>query len=382
MFTPETSGHFVPYIDPVSHVTSYILNTHVAPLQQSFYFTNISMTDDGRYLWFYCGFPPAGDASFGRSMGVVDFKEDTVTHFPEMMFLDASPMVDKETGELFFCNYDGIYARMPQPDAKLRRIWKMPDTMKTGVCQRIATHLTYSADHTKFGVDIACGDNWFGGTVDIATGEYEEWYRRDYSFNHLQMNPADNDLLLIAEDYWSSKSTGEPHIIRTNAQGVYQRLWTLRRGETPVLWPPKDGQKATHEWWSRDGKYLYYVRHGEISDVCRIDMASGDQESVVPTRAWHCHSNADDTLFILDENQEFWRGCESDVRFYNARTKKFVTVVTKNPSLFTRAEPCKYHIDPHPQFTAHDRYVAFTTTVMGRIDIALTPVAQLTEMSE
>ena len=41
---------FKPWIDPISGIKSYILTRHVAPIQQSFYFTNQSFSADGRYL--------------------------------------------------------------------------------------------------------------------------------------------------------------------------------------------------------------------------------------------------------------------------------------------------------------------------------------------
>ena len=51
MKTPETSRHFEEWTDPASGVVSYVLKTHVAQQQQTFYFTNRSMTKDGQFLW-------------------------------------------------------------------------------------------------------------------------------------------------------------------------------------------------------------------------------------------------------------------------------------------------------------------------------------------
>ena len=54
------SAAFRPWTDPESGITSYLLHDRVAPLQQSFYFTNRSFSEDGAYLWFYCAHPPGG----------------------------------------------------------------------------------------------------------------------------------------------------------------------------------------------------------------------------------------------------------------------------------------------------------------------------------
>lgn len=43
------------------------------------------MDDQGRYLWFYCYFPPASY----RTLGVVDFTTDEVHHFPETLHVET-----------------------------------------------------------------------------------------------------------------------------------------------------------------------------------------------------------------------------------------------------------------------------------------------------
>lgn len=90
---------FTPFTHPESGVTFYVLTRKVAPVQQGFYFVNDSMSADGRYLWFYCAFPPSGTAAAGRTLGVADFLTGEVRHFPETQFGQVSPCVDVQTGE-------------------------------------------------------------------------------------------------------------------------------------------------------------------------------------------------------------------------------------------------------------------------------------------
>ena len=61
MLQLENNPLFRKWTDPLSGIDSYLLSAKPAPLVQSFYFVNSPVTDDGRYLWFYCGFPPSGD---------------------------------------------------------------------------------------------------------------------------------------------------------------------------------------------------------------------------------------------------------------------------------------------------------------------------------
>ncbi|MBL8992372.1 MAG: hypothetical protein JNM63_03475, partial [Spirochaetia bacterium] len=90
---PTTSKLFKPWKDPQSGITSWILDVRVAPLQQSFYFTNASYTDDGSRYWFYCAFPPSGSHNRGRCLASIDFVGDKLQLYPETQFLDASPAI-------------------------------------------------------------------------------------------------------------------------------------------------------------------------------------------------------------------------------------------------------------------------------------------------
>lgn len=83
MLDPGNHPAFTPWTDPVSGVKSYLLTQRVAQQQQSFYFTNRSMTQDGRWLWFYVAHPPGGNATRGRCLGVCDMVGGEVRWFPE-----------------------------------------------------------------------------------------------------------------------------------------------------------------------------------------------------------------------------------------------------------------------------------------------------------
>jgi hypothetical protein len=92
MINFDDSDLFTPVTYPKSGVTSYVLKHRVAPVQQGFYFVNDSMSADGRYLWFYCAFPPA----LRRTLAVIDFVDQEVRHFPETNA--AGAYVDPDSG--------------------------------------------------------------------------------------------------------------------------------------------------------------------------------------------------------------------------------------------------------------------------------------------
>ncbi len=376
MYTPETSKHFIKSVDPATGIISYVLKTRVAAQQQSFYFVNPAMDDAGRYLWFMCTFPP----SMYITLGVVDFERDMVSQFPETE-RRSGPLVDLQTGECIFAGPNGFYRRSPDPDEPLRLIADVPDELrKYGEPKSLGTHLTYSPDKSEIFVDARSGDMFIAGTLNLASGKFNVWREWDYCRNHGQFNPVDKDMALMAEDHWVDNRENKTRPMRYNDRGEYMRLWTVRRDGSEKMYPPLNLERATHEWWSRDGKKIYYCKYtleGGNNGVTRINMDTGEHKVVALVRAWHAFTSRDESFLTFDENDVFYRGTPSRVGFYNVTTGKSVYIVSQNPPLASRDKPSKYHLDPHPQFVGNEKYVSYTTAVFSRPDVALSPVDAL-----
>ena len=58
MYDLSRHPFFETWTDPQAGAVSYILKERVAPIQQTFYFTNPGFSPDGEYLWFTACFPP------------------------------------------------------------------------------------------------------------------------------------------------------------------------------------------------------------------------------------------------------------------------------------------------------------------------------------
>lgn len=380
----KNSKFFIEYTDAESGVVSYVFNHDAIPHTQSFYFTNPSATDDGRYIWMYCAFPPSGNALFGRSLAVVDTVLDTFHHYPETMFHDASPIVDTRTGEIYFVNCSGLWRRHPDPDRKVEQIAPLPDFLKgKGTIVKLATHMTFSPDHKKLCFDAIVGKRYYFGEIHLDRGEFELWRTFDSCKNHAQFNPVKPDVMLFAEDEHAEMDTGVFHPISRDANGKVARMYIMEKGKEPIYIPPLFIE-ARHEWWSADGESVYYVDwdYGTI----RYHIPTGEYKVVDPRGTWHAHTTVDEKYFVADENEidgkKWYRGCKSRVHFYNTQTGKFVNIVTENPALYQRENQCTYHIDPHPQFTMNDTAVMFTTTVTGKVSMAICDVAQLLEKTK
>ena len=184
MFTPETSKHFKKYVDR-SGVVSYILATRVAPVQQSFYFTNRSMSEDGRFLWFICTYPPSST----RAFAVLDFETDEIIPHYEMIGAGSSPAIEQKTGDAFFANGRGLYrvpALAPQESVELSTASKVSrivvDRFQKSLqgdkpCAGVqATHLSFTPDGKEAMIDTQLRISGTKvGTIDLTTGDYTEW---------------------------------------------------------------------------------------------------------------------------------------------------------------------------------------------------------------
>lgn len=396
MITPDAivqSPLVTPWVDPQSGVTSYLLAS-VAPLQQSFYFVNQSFSADGRYLWFYCAFPPGGKANYGRMLGVADFETGEIRHFPETQFLDASPMVDAATGEAYWASGESIWKRGPQPEAACVLVNELPKSLTNGRTPwRIATHLTKSADGRGLGLDVTLGRETHVGYAPLNGGPIEIWQTLHAGFNHAQFSPTDPDLLLLCQDSYVDVVTGE-------IPQFDNRLWLIRRGgKAAPIYQPIDGGSAKvlahsthqdapprmvddgpkmhgHEWWAADGRRVYFVHYGQ--GVKSVELPANGELRETLIWAWrpvsHAHCNAAGTLFVGDAQPPAQR-VYSKVIFFNAATGREIEIASHMP----HPDPLikRYHVHPHPQFCLGDQFICYTTNVRGQIDVALARVEEL-----
>ena len=379
MYTIKTSKHFEKRIDEKSGAEYYVLKTHVATQQQGFYFVSPSMDKDAKYLWFYCSFPPEPHLS----LGVVDFETDEVRYFPDSIFRGL-PSVEEETGYIFYSDKRYLYRRSPFAEDRPEVICDLEAAFaKHGLkiyCPY--THITFSPDKTEAFLDSQTDKGSITGVLDLKTGEYTIWSRPDFLRNHGQFNPVYKDIALTAEEFQKDEN-GNFKSIRTDENGVFMRLWTTTRNGEEKVWPPLNLEKATHEWWSHDGTKIYYCRYLHQNDgICGVDIFTGEHKLYAPVNAWHGFSSKDDTLFVFDENDWFYRGCPSRVGLYNTKTQKKVYYNSQNPALNPPDKPNNYHLDPHPRFNANDKYIVFTTVVDHHTELAVAITEDIVALTE
>lgn len=378
MHTPETSRLFTPWRNPANGVESLILTGRVAPVQQSFYYTTPSFAADGRYLWLRCGFPPEGGKHAAQVLGVVDFERDELRVYHETQFPSGAPAVDPATGEVYWGNDLEIWKRGPRAEDKPVLVNRFPRDLARGRLERLATHLTFSADRKSLNIDARFllpgggGQQFFIGDMPLDGSPFRLWQRIDGRFHdHGLFSPTDPDEQMFAYEYWQDHCT-EPF----DGLRPYHRLWRIRRGEKaePILREPVS--HSGHEWWDADGKSIWYVHYGV--GVKKVDLRTRGERNLWPGHLSHAHSDRTGTCLVADLMGDPVV-CDCHVAFRNLETGHEVEIVNR-PPLPAAATQC-VHLHPHPQFCLDDKYICHTTTVHGRVDVALVPVAPLREMT-
>ncbi len=130
--------------------------------------------------------------------------------------------------------------------------------------------------------------------TNLKTGESRETGFQYGDLNHMQFNPVDPNLLLYCHE-------GTWHEL--------DRTWTIRTDGSQMRLMHKrtmDTEINGHEWWSWDGKTVWFdlqTPRSQVFWIAGVSMASGEEVRYRIERDWwgvHFNSSRDDTLFASD----------------------------------------------------------------------------------
>lgn len=392
--TPETSRLFEKCVDAESGVVSYKLKTGLAgENQQSFYFTQQSMTADGRFLLFNASkneFAHGPKPDKKKTLKFIDFEKDEIGEIP----LPEKPKtgmgyLDCDKGEYWFINENGLFRRdlALAPDKDVPMVAPLPAALVAeGAFLRYAMHLTLSADRTKAFLDAALGDDtWVEGVIDIPSKSWTRWHKSDFELAHGQINPVLNDVAICALQFTPpEKKSSLRHWNCSKPGGVCTRIHLVRPGgETMVKIPTH----ATHEHWAQDGKgFIWCCNNNTVTNghgVWYRTLEGQTPERIYPGTCTHATMSGDNRYVVFDDVVgKGFRGSGWRVGFYDRTTQRTVFIRSKNEPLTTREKPSVLHPDPHPQFVCRDRYIISTmNNADGHMDLLVTPVAPLRELT-
>ena len=193
--------YFEEYIDEESGVKSYILNKKPAEFVQSFYFTNQSLSEDNKYLWMYCFYPPLKQ----HCLGVVslDPKNTFVRVFNQAVFSGASPLVAPEGDKVYFTGIDDSDCAVYTIDlnGNIELFAKMDNSfIDNKLVTRFSTHLTISADGKYMLIDAMFVTYGFVTILDMKTREFKIINEYQNFHNHAQFSPVHPNLFLLSQD--------------------------------------------------------------------------------------------------------------------------------------------------------------------------------------
>lgn len=130
--------------------------------------------------------------------------------------------------------------------------------------------------------------------TNLRSGESREGGYQYGDLNHLQFNPVDPALLLYCHE-------GTWHEL--------DRTWTIRTDGTAIRLVHKrtmDMEINGHEWWSFDGKTVWFdlqTPRSQVFWLAGVNVETGKQTRYRVERDWwgvHFNSSRDDTLFASD----------------------------------------------------------------------------------
>jgi hypothetical protein len=376
MHSPESSRLFTRWTHPATGVESLVLTERAAPVQQSFYYTHPSFSDDGRFLWLGCGFPPPGGRHAQQVLGVVDFETNELRVYPETQHALSRPWIDHATGEACWGNHLDFWKRGPLASDRAVRIGSFPASLAKGLrplC--LSTHPTFSAGGKSFNIDTRFlkPDGTpvsHIGDMPLDGSPFRLWQTIEDRFHdHGLFSPVDPDLQMFAHEFWQDgERTGKSF----DHSLPYHRIWLIRRGEqaAPLLKAPVS--HSGHEWWDAGGRHIWYLHYGV--GVKKVNLATREETLVWPGALSHAHASRDGRYLVADRMDDPGNP-DCHVIFRDTVTGKQVEIVNRGP-LAPHLTQC-VHLHPHPQFCLHDRYICYTTTVHDRVDVALVPTQSL-----
>lgn len=375
MYQLEKHPYFEKFTDPKTGVESFVLTRRIGKMQQHFYFSQPSVTKDGKYLWIRCSFPPAKY----QSLAVVSLDPDDpfIRHFPHAAIAGGNgclPCLTPQGDGAIFGIEDTVY-KVDTEGTVTPLITMDPGFVKHRPIERLFTHASVSCDGRYLVMDTRISDKYYLCLGDLETGEVKVINNFGRCYNHGLFSPTKPDIMLVDQDWWRDYHTGEYFPIDN-------RMWLMNTAGTyfepviPNMFYGRDGTAIAHDFWSGDGL------------LCWNDYCKGTFECDIDTRetthVWkrplcHAHASHDRQMWCADQSPYTWAEKPCQMLFYDRQTNREIEIFSAMP--YPVVPRASYHHDPHPQFAAEDRYIVSTTTVLGgEVNVAITPVAPLLQL--
>jgi oligogalacturonide lyase len=193
--------------------------------------------------------------------------------------------------------------------------------------------------------------------TDLKTGGSRETGFQYGDLNHLQFNPVDPNLLLYCHE-------GTWHEL--------DRTWTIRTDGTGIRLIHKrtmDMEINGHEWWSWDGKTVWFdlqTPRSQVFWIAGVNVETGKAVRYHVERDWwgvHFNSSRDDTLFASDGGDASQVAYSTDGKWINLFRVRTDQTITRE-KLVNMAQhnyvTGRGGVEPNVHITPDKKWVVFT----------------------
>jgi oligogalacturonide lyase len=207
-------------------------------------------------------------------------------------------------------------------------------------------------------------------TISTTTGELKTIHRSTDWLNHLQFSPADPDLLMFCHE-------GPWHKV--------ERIWTIRSngsGLTKVHTRTMAMEIFGHEFWSPDGKTIWYdlqTPRGEVFWLAGYRIETGERAWYhLERNEWSIHFNAspDGKLFAGDGGDEGQVARAPDGKWiYLYRPElipnrgiedgAFVKPGVLRAERLVNIKGHQFKLEPNVTFTPDQKWIVFRSNILG-----------------
>jgi len=178
--------------------------------------------------------------------------------------------------------------------------------------------------------------------LDPKTGKSEVVFQDDHWLNHCQACPGDDETVMYVHETYGD---------------ALQRIWLFDYPTRRVrpYYVEKEGDWITHEVWSADGDYLYFMRYPH-----HIMRGTRDGHSFTQiaesTQFLHCAPDRSNKWIVADRMTGVLKGWKNQITLVNAQTgTEEVLANLEEPN--TGAE------HPHPSFNRKGNVVLFNKPI-------------------
>jgi oligogalacturonide lyase len=226
-------------------------------------------------------------------------------------------------------------------------------------------------------------------SINLQTGEIKDLVQGTDWIDHEQFSPTDPNLLMYAHE---------------GRQWKIDRIWLIRTDENspPLLVHQRKMRMeiSVHEYWSNDGKWIYYDLQTPLSEDFWIGSYNVKTTQRIwyhlPANHWSVHYNTspDGTLFSGD-------GSDPVIHYAQAKDAKWmflfrpelipnladetadqvdmIQVAKMNPERLVNLSKHDYSLEPNGMFSPDGKWVIFRSNFQGPIGVFAVEVARTQE---